>query len=63
MKNVFLLCSCLLTVRTFAQPYPHPVPAYTPSAENLTSREAFQNEKFGLFIHWGIYSLLGDGSG
>src|SRR3954465_2040681 len=34
---------------------------YEPSAENLKSREWFQDAKFGLFIHWGVYSVLGDG--
>jgi alpha-L-fucosidase len=34
---------------------------YQPTAENLKSREWFQNAKFGLFIHWGVYSVLGDG--
>jgi len=34
---------------------------YTPSAENLKAREWFQDAKFGLFIHWGVYSVLGDG--
>jgi alpha-L-fucosidase len=34
---------------------------YTPSPENMKSREWFQDAKFGLFIHWGVYSLLGDG--
>jgi alpha-L-fucosidase len=34
---------------------------YTPSADNLAQREHFQDMKFGLFIHWGIYSELGDG--
>src|SRR5688572_6673139 len=32
-----------------------------PSAENLKNREWFQDAKFGLFIHWGVYSVLGDG--
>ena len=31
-----------------------------PSKENLEARNAFQNNKFGMFIHWGVYSLLGD---
>ncbi|NMC38561.1 MAG: alpha-L-fucosidase [Bacteroidales bacterium] len=35
--------------------------AYTPSAENLKAREWFRDAKFGMFIHWGVYSLLGDG--
>jgi alpha-L-fucosidase len=34
---------------------------YTPTAENLASRKTFQDMKFGLFIHWGIYSELGAG--
>ena len=34
---------------------------YTPSPENLKSREWFQNARLGLFIHWGVYSVLGDG--
>ncbi len=34
---------------------------YQPSAENMKSREWFQDAKFGLFIHWGVYSVLGDG--
>jgi len=34
---------------------------YTPAAENLAQRQKFQDMKFGLFIHWGIYSILGSG--
>ena len=34
---------------------------YRPTAENLKSREWFENAKFGLFIHWGVYSVLGKG--
>ena len=34
---------------------------YRPSPENLAAREWFQDAKFGLFIHWGVYSVLGDG--
>ena len=36
-------------------------PGYQPSSENLKSREWFEQARFGTFIHWGIYSLLGDG--
>jgi alpha-L-fucosidase len=45
---------CFLTT-TFSQT------GYQPSPENLKSRQDFQDKKFGMFIHWGIYSLLGDG--
>jgi alpha-L-fucosidase len=34
---------------------------YQPSPENLRAREEFQDAKFGMFIHWGVYSVLGDG--
>ena len=36
-------------------------PNYKPSPENLAAREWFENARFGLFIHWGVYSTLGDG--
>jgi alpha-L-fucosidase len=44
----------LLSVPAFAQ-------SYTPAPENLKAREWFQDAKFGLFVHWGVYSVLGDG--
>jgi alpha-L-fucosidase len=34
---------------------------YHPTPENLRAREWFQDARFGLFIHWGVYSVLGDG--
>ena len=34
---------------------------YVPTQENLEAREWFEDAKFGLFIHWGVYSVLGDG--
>src|SRR3989441_13361637 len=34
---------------------------YKPSESNLKAREWFQDSKFGLFIHWGVYSVLGRG--
>jgi alpha-L-fucosidase len=35
--------------------------SYKPAPENLKAREWFQDAKFGLFVHWGVYSVLGDG--
>lgn len=32
-----------------------------PTPENLAAREQFSNDRFGIFIHWGIYSMLGQG--
>ena len=34
---------------------------YTPSPENLERRKEFADAKLGIFIHWGIYSMMGDG--
>jgi len=34
---------------------------YNPTEENLKNREEFQDMKFGVFIHWGIYSMMADG--
>jgi alpha-L-fucosidase len=34
---------------------------YKPTAENLAARKAFQDDRFGIFIHWGVYSVLGRG--
>ena len=35
--------------------------SYQPSPTNLQARKDFQDAKFGMFIHWGIYSLMADG--
>ncbi len=35
--------------------------SYTPSSENIEARKTFRNDRFGLFIHWGIFSIPGDG--
>jgi len=34
---------------------------YVPAESNLRAREWFQDAKFGMFIHWGLYSLIGHG--
>ncbi|HET7790015.1 MAG TPA: alpha-L-fucosidase [Gemmatimonadales bacterium] len=34
---------------------------YQPAPENLAARQWFQDAKFGMFIHWGVYSVLGAG--
>jgi alpha-L-fucosidase len=49
-----VLFSFLINTNVHAQ-------TYTPAPENIAARSAFQDAKFGLFIHWGIFSVLGDG--
>ena len=34
---------------------------YTPTPENLQARQEFQDNKFGIFLHWGIYSMTAQG--
>ena len=50
---LYLLC-CLLVAGLSAQ-------TYKPSPENLAARDSFRNAKFGLFIHWGPFSIPGAG--
>lgn len=55
MKRFAHLCLCLFfSAIVLAQPY-------TPTKENLDAREWFRNAKFGLFIHWGPFSIPGAG--
>ena len=46
----------MISTNLFAQQVP-----YKPTAENLAARQLFQDNKFGMFIHWGASSVLGDG--
>lgn len=34
---------------------------YTPTQANLDARRWFDSARFGMFIHWGAFSVLGDG--
>ncbi len=43
---------------TFAQ---QSTPTYVPTQENLTAREEFRDNKLGIFLHWGVYSMLAQG--
>ena len=53
-KLLSLLLLCALPLSGHAQ-------AYQPSSENLKAREAFQDSKFGIFLHWGLYAMLATG--
>lgn len=48
-----LLCLCISSVIN-AQ-------SYVPSYDNLKARDKFQDDKFGVFLHWGIYSMTARG--
>lgn len=34
---------------------------YVPTPEVLESRQQFADDRFGIFLHWGIYSMFGQG--
>ena len=57
MKQVYCILFALLFVIAGATAQK----GYTPSPENLKNRQEFQDMKFGVFIHWGIYSMMADG--
>ena len=52
---VLTIVSLINTSKIFSQQ------KYTPSAENIEAREWFNDARFGMFIHWGLYSYLGGG--
>lgn len=53
--HAFILASAL-----FLQMPAADIP-YSPTAENLRSRKEFSDARFGIFLHWGIYSMFGQG--
>lgn len=57
MKHIItiILTMYLLSLGASAQQ------SYVPTAKNLENRQEFQDMKFGVFIHWGIYSMMADG--
>ncbi len=55
-KIAFLLAAIIFSfISAIAQS------GYRPTGENLKARQEFQDNKFGIFIHWGLYSMMGDG--
>ncbi|WP_207534398.1 alpha-L-fucosidase [Desertivirga arenae] len=55
MKRTFFLIAILIGVKTsFSQPY-------KPTKANLDSRKKFEDMRFGMFIHWGLFSIPGAG--
>ena len=51
----------MLALALAAPPASRADEAYQPSPTNLASRSWFRDARFGLFIHWGVYSTLADG--
>ena len=58
MKNRWIVAACAAVCWTASAQTTAP---YAPAPENLQARTAFQDAKFGIFLHWGLYSMLGTG--
>ncbi|MBO5018365.1 MAG: alpha-L-fucosidase [Alistipes sp.] len=56
MKKLITIISLLLAVVASAS-----AQSYVPTEENLQSRKEFAEDRFGIFIHWGIYSMFAQG--
>ena len=61
MKKSFLFSLLLLLAIQSSNSLFAQNETYTPSAENLKARAEFQDAKFGIFLHWGIYSIFAQG--
>lgn len=60
MKRLFYtVVSCILLSATNI--YASQPESYVPTPENLKARQEFSDSKFGIFLHWGIYSMFGQG--
>ena len=55
MKRLLFACLILLTSLSVVGQ------AYTPTKSNLEARKWFNEARFGLFIHWGPFSIPGSG--
>ncbi len=57
MRNLIILATLLFFISSnlFSQV------GYEPTEKNLENREWFQDAKFGLFVHWGVYSVMAGG--
>ena len=61
MKNLFT--RLLLASSLFALPASDALAQqeYVPTPENLQSRQEFSDMRFGIFLHWGLYSMFAQG--
>ena len=58
LKSFCLSAACALTTLASAQNLQAASDGYVPTQANLESREAFRSDRFGIFLHWGLYSIL-----
>lgn len=61
MRKTLFALTAALTLTTTAWAQTATGGSYAPSEAIKQAQQEFQDSKFGIFIHWGIYSMLGDG--
>lgn len=61
MKTHFISFLLLIGMSLGVSSQLYAQPSYQPSEENLKAREEFQDNKFGIFLHWGLYAMLATG--
>jgi alpha-L-fucosidase len=64
MTRNFTTCLSLCAAATLGTISPSPLAAQADSTVppiRLAARQAYRDNAFGIFIHWGVYSLLGQG--
>ena len=57
MKKYILVTAAILLAAVSASAQKD----YVPTKENLEAREVFEDMRFGVFLHWGIYSMFAQG--
>lgn len=60
-KNLKTMKRLLISILTLAFIAPLYAQSYTPSEGNLKARKEFADSKFGIFLHWGLYSMYAQG--
>lgn len=61
MKKVFICLAAVLSMGLLSAFSASAQNNYVPTEDNLKAREAFEDMRFGIFIHWGIYSMFAQG--
>ena len=57
MKTHFITFLLLVGMSLGISSRLHAQSSYQPGEENLKAREEFQDNKFGIFLHWGLYAM------
>lgn len=61
LSRGFIRVSLLLLLCASVMPISSAQGGYQPTQANLQAREAFRDRGFGIFLHWGLYSIFGQG--